>query len=78
MKAICLCVVAAFVISGCAGHKANPPEAQAPIAYPAKNMAEFDASAASADDHCYKAENLMRAQYMDRTLESANFECVAR
>ncbi|HUL07233.1 MAG TPA: hypothetical protein VLV76_12935 [Candidatus Acidoferrum sp.] len=78
MKAICLCVVAALVVSGCAGHKANPPTAQAPIAYSAKNMAEFDASAAKADDHCYKDENLMRAQYMDRTLDSANFQCVAR
>ena len=78
MKAILLCVVAVFLVSGCAGHKAVPPEAQAPIAYPAKNMDEFVASAKKADDHCYKDEKLMRAQYVDRTLDSANFQCVPR
>jgi len=78
MKAILLCVVAVFVVSGCASHQANPPEAQAPIAYPAKNMADYDAAAAKADDHCYKDEKLMRAQYVSRTLDDVTFQCVAR
>ena len=78
MKAILFCVIAVFLVSGCESHKANPPTAQAPIAYPAKNMADYDASAQKADDHCYKDENLMRAQYVDRTLDNVNFQCVAR
>jgi len=78
MKAIYLCVVAGLVVSGCAGHKAEAPAAQAPIAYPAKNMAEYDASAQKADDHCYKDENLMGAHYVDRTLDNVNFQCGAR
>jgi hypothetical protein len=78
MKAIGFFIVAALALSSCAGHKANPPPEQTPAAYPAKNMSEFDASAQTADDHCYKDENLMRAKYVDRTIDTANFVCAGR
>jgi hypothetical protein len=71
-------IVAALALVGCETHQATPSAAPVPVAYPAKNMSEFDAAQQAADDNCYKKNDLKRAQYVDRTFDSANFECVSR
>jgi len=78
-------IVALLVLAGCSTEtktveQSTAPSAgaAAPMAYPAHNMVEFDTAMASADDHCYKQENLMRAHYVDRTPDEAHFTCAAR
>ena len=71
-------IVAALALVGCGTHQATPPAAPVPVAYPVKNMSEFDAAEQAADDKCSKKNDLKRAQYVDRTLDSVNFECVSR
>ena len=64
-------VALAALVAGCTASSSNSPEqstnpaAGGPgLTYPAHNMAEFDAAMIAADDHCYKEEDLKRAQYV--------------
>lgn len=84
MKIIGLGVLAALAVAGCSmetktvEQSTNPSAGAAPLSYPARNMAEYDAAAAQADDWCYKQHDLDRAVYVDRTFDTAHFECTAR
>jgi outer membrane murein-binding lipoprotein Lpp len=84
MKIIGFGVIAALALAGCSMESKTveqstaPSAGAAPMSYPAHNMAEFDAAATAADDTCYKQHDLERAKYVDRTFETANFECVPR
>lgn len=84
MKTIVLCAVAALALAACSTEtktveqSTSPAAGAAPMSYPAHNMAEFDSAMQQADDSCYKGHNLERAKYVDRTLETASFECVAK
>ena len=83
MKIIALGLVAAFALAGCSMEsktveQSTTPSAgptQAALSYPAHNMAEYDSAMQQADDHCYKGEDLRRAHYLDRDLETAHFAC---
>lgn len=56
----------------------SPAAGEPPLSYPAQNMAEFDTAMNTADEYCYEQRDLMRARYVDRTWETARFECVER
>jgi len=76
MKAIGFCVVAALTLVGCGGSAeqvASPPPA--PMSYPVKNMAEFDAAEAQAWETCYTKGDLQGVKYVDRTADEVRFEC---
>jgi hypothetical protein len=83
MKTIAIgLIAAAALLAGCTASSTSPeqataPAAGAPLTYPAHNMVEFEA-ASEADDYCYKKNDLRRAVYVNRTYETANFECAAR
>jgi hypothetical protein len=77
-------LVIAATVAGCTASSSSPEQAMAPAAgaeplsYPAQNMTEFDAAMNQADDWCYKQNDLRRAKYVDRTFETARFECAPR
>ena len=77
-------VVIAALVAGCTASSTSPEQSMKPAAggpgltYPAHNMAEFDTAMNNAEDHCYKEENLTHAKYVDRTAETAHFECAPR
>ena len=79
-----LAATAALALVGCTmetktvEQSTAPSAGGAPLSYPATNMAEYDAAAAQADDWCYKQHDLDRAIYVDRTFDTARFECTAR
>ena len=81
MKTIGLGVVAALALAGCSmqsktvEQSTSPAAGPAPLTYPAHNMAEFDKARQEADDHCYKQEKLLRAHYVDRTVDEVRFDC---
>ena len=80
MKSIFVCVVAALALGGCEAHQAAAPAAAAPpMPYnPVMNMAEYDAAEQAADDICFKKNDLKRAKYVDRTIDTVNFECASQ
>jgi PBP1b-binding outer membrane lipoprotein LpoB len=84
MKTLAVCIVAALALAGCSTQTAtveqstSPAAGAEPLAFPAHNMAEFDAAMGEADDYCYKQNDLRRAHYVDRTFETARFECAPR
>jgi hypothetical protein len=85
MKIIGLGFAAALALAGCTTQTETTEQSMAPAAgpeatltYPANNMGEFEAARMAADNHCYKEEDLRRAQYVDRTADEAHFECAAR
>jgi hypothetical protein len=41
-------------------------------------MAEYDAAEQAADDICCKKNDLKRAKYVDRTIDTVNFECASQ
>jgi glutamine cyclotransferase len=82
MKMIGLGLAAALALAGCSMESKTVEQSTAPsagpqaaLSYPAHNMAEFDSAVQQADDHCYKGEDLRRAHYLDRDLETAHFAC---
>jgi uncharacterized protein YceK len=76
MRAIAVCIVAAFTLVGCGGTaKQVESQAPAPVSYPVQNMAEYDAAEAQAWDTCYKKSDLQGVKYVDRTSDSVRFEC---
>ena len=79
MRSILVCFVAALALAGCEVHQAAAPAAAPPpMPYPVKNMAEYDAAEQAADDICYKKNDLKRAKYVDRTIDTVNFECASQ
>jgi hypothetical protein len=82
MKTIAIgLIAAAAALAGCTAsspEQTMAPAAGQPLTYPAHNMGEFEAARTEADDYCYKKNDLKRAVYASRTLESASFECAAK
>jgi hypothetical protein len=83
MKTIGLGLIAALALAGCSmesktvEQSTNPSAGAAPLTYSARNMVEFDSAKTQADDWCYH-NHLERAAYVDRTLDTAHFECASR
>ena len=82
MKTIAIgLIAAAAALAGCTAsspEQTMAPAAGQPLTYPAHNMGEFEAARTEADDYCYKKNDLKRAKYVDRTIDTVNFECVSQ
>ena len=76
-------VAVAAMLAGCTVSSSNGPEetmkpaAGAPLTYDARTMVEFDASKDQADKWC-RANEGEPAHYVDRTPETARFECAPK
>ena len=83
MRAFIFGATATLALAGCTVENStveqstNPAAGPAPLSYSARNMAEFDSAKEQADAWCYK-NHLERAAYVDRTPDTAHFECAPR